>query len=97
MRFVPAKSVERQAVLVLHRSRGLLVRQRTMLINAIRAHSAECGLVEARSARRASDLIDRATQADSSVLPDIARTVVMLLAALSKGWPKGRATASRGG
>lgn len=41
MRFVPAKGAERQAVLVLHRSRELLVRQRTMLINAIRGHCAE--------------------------------------------------------
>jgi transposase len=47
MRFVPAKGAERQAVLVLHRSRELLVRQRTMLINAIRGHCAEFGLVAA--------------------------------------------------
>src|SRR6476469_6113347 len=38
MRFVPVKSAEQQARLVLHRSRELLVRQRTMLINAIRGH-----------------------------------------------------------
>jgi transposase len=80
MRFVPVKSAERQAVLVLHRSRELLVRQRTMLINAIRAHCAEFGLVEAQGAGRVNDLIDRASQAESSVLPDMARTVVMLLA-----------------
>lgn len=80
MRFVPVKSAERQAVLVLHRSRELLVRQRTMLINAIRAHCAEFGLVEGKGARRVSGLIDRVGQAGSSVLPDIAKTVVMLLA-----------------
>lgn len=59
MRFVPVKSAERQAVLVLHRSRELLVRQRTMLINAIRGHCAEFGLVEAQGVRRARDLVDR--------------------------------------
>ena len=48
MRFVPVKSAERQAVLVLHRSRELLVRQRTMLINAIRGHCAEFGLIAAQ-------------------------------------------------
>jgi transposase len=42
MRFVPVKDVEQQSVLVLHRARRLLVRQRTMLVNALRAHMAEC-------------------------------------------------------
>jgi transposase len=45
MRFVPAKSEEQQAVLMLHRSRELLVRQHTMLVNALRAHLAEFGVV----------------------------------------------------
>lgn len=45
MRFVPVKSAERQGVLVLHRTRELLVRQRTMLINAIRGHCAEFGII----------------------------------------------------
>lgn len=47
MRFVPVKTAEQQAALMLHRSRDLLVRQRTQLINAIRAHLAEIGLVAA--------------------------------------------------
>ena len=46
MRFVPLKSAEQQAVLVLHRARDLLIRQRTMLSNALRAHIAEFGIVE---------------------------------------------------
>ncbi len=45
MRFVPVKTVEHQAALMLHRSRDLLIRQRTQLINALRAHLAELGLV----------------------------------------------------
>lgn len=45
MRFVPVKTVEQQADLMLHRSRDLLVRQRTQAINALRAHLAELGLV----------------------------------------------------
>ena len=47
MRFVPVKTVEQQAGLMLHRSRDLLIRQRTQLINALRAHLAELGLVAA--------------------------------------------------
>lgn len=45
MRFVEIKTVEQQSVLMLHRTRALLVRQRTTLINAIRAHLAEFGIV----------------------------------------------------
>ena len=44
MRFVAVKTVEQQAVLMLHKSRDLLVRQRTMLINAMRGHLAEYGV-----------------------------------------------------
>lgn len=47
MRFVAVKTVEQQAVLMLHRSRDLLIRQRTQLINAVRAHLAELGIVAA--------------------------------------------------
>ncbi len=45
MRFVPVKSEEQQGVLMLHRARELPVRQKTMLINALRAHLAELGIV----------------------------------------------------
>ena len=45
MRFVPIKTVEQQSVLMVHRSRELLIRQRTMTINALRAHLAEIGIV----------------------------------------------------
>lgn len=45
MRFVPVKSAEQQSTLMLHRTRDLLIRQRTQLINAMRGHLAELGLV----------------------------------------------------
>jgi len=45
MRFVPIKTVDQQSVLMLHRTRQLFVRQRRTLINAIRAHMAEFGIV----------------------------------------------------
>jgi transposase len=38
MRFVPVKSAEAQSILMVHRTRDLLVRQRTMLVNALRGH-----------------------------------------------------------
>jgi transposase len=45
MRFVPIKTEEQQASLMLHKARDLLVRQQTMLINAIRGHMAELGMI----------------------------------------------------
>jgi len=48
MRFVAVKSVDQQAVLMLHKTRDLLVRQRTALINALRAHLAEYGIVSGK-------------------------------------------------
>ena len=48
MRFVPIKTKEQQTALILHRTRQLLVRQRTMLSNALRGHLAELGIVSAK-------------------------------------------------
>ena len=48
IRFVPVKSADQQAVLMLHRPRALLIRQQTMLANAFRAHLAEFGIVVAQ-------------------------------------------------
>ena len=44
MRFVPVKSAEQQAALALHRTRDLLVRQRTQLVNMLRGLLAEFGI-----------------------------------------------------
>src|SRR6516164_2464282 len=65
MRFVPIKDAEQQSVLMLHRARSLLVRQRTMLVNALRAHLAEFGIVAPQglrhsARRRASTLTESA-------------------------------------
>jgi hypothetical protein len=54
MRFVAIKSEQQQSGLILHRSRQLLVRQRTMLSNAIRGHLAELGIISAKGAQRHS-------------------------------------------
>src|SRR6266852_7255730 len=45
MRFVPTKTPEQQSCLMLHRTRHLFIRQQTALINSIRAHLAEFGIV----------------------------------------------------
>jgi transposase len=45
MRFVPTKTLEQQSCLMLHRTRHLFIRQQTAVINSIRAHLAEFGIV----------------------------------------------------
>jgi transposase len=62
MRFVPIKNVEQQSVLMLHRTRDLLIRQRTQLINALRAHLAELGLVAAKGREGLHQLVTVVTE-----------------------------------
>lgn len=82
MRFVPVKTEEQQGVLVLHRSRDLLMRQRTMLINAIRAHFAEFGIVAAQGPRKVAELCMRLGDGDDENLglPESARSALLALA-----------------
>ena len=78
MRFVPIKSADQQAVLMLHKTRELLIKQRTMSVNALRGHLAEFGLVVAKGIGRVSELLELAN-ADES-LPEAAKDAVKLLA-----------------
>ena len=81
MRFVPVKSVEQQAVLMLHRTRELLVRQRTMLVNALRGHMAELGIVAPQGIARVADLLVVLMDEDEARLPTLARLALRGLAA----------------
>lgn len=78
MRFVPVKSADQQAVLMLHKTRELLVKQRTMSVNALRGHLAEFGIVAARGIGRVDELLALA-KADAA-LPQIAKSAVTALA-----------------
>ncbi len=69
MRFVPVKSEENQAFLMLHRARGLLIRQRTMSACAIRAHLAEYGIVVAQGRHRVEALVSKMDE-QREYLPD---------------------------
>jgi transposase len=66
MRFVGIKSVEQQGALMQHRVRDLLVRQRTMLINALRAHLAELGLVAAKGPGGVAELSGKVEELSAS-------------------------------
>jgi transposase len=78
MRFVPVKGETQQAGLMLHRVRDLLVRQRTQLINAIRGHLAEFGLIAAQGPWNLPRLL--AGMEEAAGLPELARGLVRLLA-----------------
>jgi transposase len=69
MHFVPIKSSEQQSALMLHRTRDLLIRQRTQLINAMRAHLAELGLVARKGREGLQQLIRTVAEADDERLP----------------------------
>jgi transposase len=74
VRFVPVKSAEQQSVLMLHRMRALLIRQRTMLVNALRGHLAEFGIIVAQGINRVRELIKLMTdESADAVLPPLAR------------------------
>jgi transposase len=79
MRFVPVKSAEQQAALMMLRTRDLLVKQRTMLVNAMRGHAAEFGVVAAKGVVKVSELLQRAHDAEAGV-PALALEMLSLLA-----------------
>jgi transposase len=80
MRFVPTKSEQQQSGLMLHRSRQLLVRQRTMLSNAIRGHMAELGIVSAKGRNGTAALIEMISDTEDDRIPAIARFCLQALA-----------------
>ena len=77
MRFVPIKTAEQQAVLMLHRTRDLLVRQRTMLVNALRGHMAELGVISPQGIARVADLMAVLLGEDTTNVPALARAVAL--------------------
>jgi transposase len=80
MRFVRIKSPEQQGRLMQHRARDLLIRQRTQLINALRGHLAELGLVAAQGREGLHQLRAIVADEDDKRLPIDARASLIVLA-----------------
>ena len=80
MRFVPIKTQEQQTGLMLHRTRQLLVRQRTMLSNAIRGHMAELGIISAKGRNGTAELLQIIADVADDRIPPVARFCLELLA-----------------
>ena len=81
MRFVATKTVEQQSCLMLHRTRHLLSRQQTAVINAIRAHFAEFGIVAPVGRTGVEELLKVASDGNDKRLPDVARVCIAALGA----------------
>ena len=79
MRFVPMKSAEQQSIMVVHRTRSILTRQRTQLSNAIRGHMAEFGLVAPVGRNGLEMLIATITDASDTRVPKEARASLLML------------------
>jgi transposase len=98
-RFVPVKSIDQQSLLMLHRMRDLLIRQRTMvrapadhpsakqagpegpagLVNALRGHFAELGIVVGQGIRNVGKLVGEVEEADDARVPPTARGVMSVI------------------
>lgn len=77
MRFVPVKSQEQQSVLMLHRVRELLIRQRTMLVNALRGHLAEFGVVTRQGTAGVGTLIALVEDQGEDLIPPLAQAALL--------------------
>jgi transposase len=81
MRFVATKTPEQQSCLTLHRTRHLFIRQQTSVINAIRAHLAEFGIVAPVGRNGVEQLLGVAADSNDERLPEVARACVAALGA----------------
>ena len=79
MRFVETKTPEQQSCLMLHRTRHLFIRQQTAVINSIRAHLAEFGIVARVGRQGVEDLLDVVADPTDRRLPEVARACVAAL------------------
>src|SRR5579863_10103332 len=73
MRFVPTKTPEQQSGLMLHRTRHLFIRQQTSVINAIRAHLAEFGVVAPVGRKGVTELLHIIADPNDKRVPEVAR------------------------
>src|SRR6201994_288417 len=78
MRLVAGKDGEQQSILMLHRVRSLLVRQRTMLVNALRAHMAEFGIIAPQGLCHVEDLAKKIAH-EQDRLPGLACSILQMV------------------
>src|SRR5947207_13473677 len=88
MRFVPTKTPEQQSGLMLHRTRHLFIRQQTSVINAIRAHLAEFGIVAPVGRKGVEELLHVVADPNDKRVPEVARACLATLGSQLLGLKK---------
>jgi len=88
MRFVPTKTPEQQSGLILHRTRHLFIRQQTSVINAIRAHLTEFGIVAPVGRKGVEELLRVVADPNDKRVPEVARACLAALGAQLRGLKK---------
>jgi transposase len=78
MWFVPVKDTDQQSMPLLHCDRNLLVRQRTMLVNALRGHIAAFGMVAPQGLRNVA-LLTQIVVHEERRIPELARQILQLI------------------
>lgn len=84
MRFVKIRSIDNQAVLMHHKVRETLVRQRTQILNSLRGHLAEIGIIAAQGPRHARALADLLRAGDASIPTAVAAALMPLVGQLDR-------------
>jgi transposase len=79
MRFVPTKTPEQQSCLMLHRTRHLFIRQQTAVINSIRAHLAEFGIVAPVGRKGVTELLHIVADPNDKRVPEVVRACLAAL------------------
>ena len=88
MRFVPTKTPEQQSCLMLHRTRHLFIRQQTAVINSIRAHLAEFGIVAPVGRKGVEELLGVIADASDNRVPEVVRDCLAALGSQLLGLKK---------
>jgi transposase len=79
MRFVGVRSLENQAALMHHKTREMLVSQRTQLLNALRSHLGEVGVIAPQGPRHARELADRIEACDETIPIEVCEALAELV------------------
>jgi transposase len=82
MRFVGLRSLENQAIMKRHKTREMLVSQRTQLLNGLRGHLTEIGVIAAQGPRYARELADRIEAGDETMSLVVSEALAPLAAPL---------------
>jgi hypothetical protein len=85
--FLATKTPEQQSCLMLHRTRHLFIRQQTSVINAIRAHLAEFGIVAPVGRKGVEELLNVVADASDKRLPEVARACLAALGVQNQHMP----------